>query len=244
MKLQVIVAATFLPSSVSFMPTNARGSDARALVSKKASPLFSHRADLDTSQNDDTIIRAIECADNFGECSVDEMEDLKKTIHAKRMTAALTGADHISAAEETVALEQLLLEEDLELQLALLKDEMLPDSLSFLVDEEFKEQLLPGDEEDDFSKKEVQDMPLDGIASLDPFDFIKSSPLGKTTKDHLGVKLNTQKTETPSIEDPSFKSFITQGYEALMMDESGIPEELVICAAILLVAIIPHIIHF
>ena len=238
--------------------------------------LSSHRVDIDTYQ-DDIITRAAECADHFGECSIDEMEDLAKKIHSKRITAALTGSDHISAAEETVALEQLLLEEDLELQLSLLKNEMLPNKLSFLVDEAFEEQLLPGDDidSDDVLQTEYKEMPLDDIAALDALDFIRHGPLGTTSADHLGLKLHSHQNDlsalsvdelsfksfTPEdhldlklykdsdhsssldVAEPSFKSFFNQGVQALMMDERGIPEELVICGAIFLIALMPYILN-
>ena len=206
---------------------------------------------------DEDIARAIDCTDHFGECSVEEMEELKRKIHAKRITAALTGQDHISAAEETVALEQLLLEEDLEVQLALLKDELLPSSLDFLIDDKFEEQLLPGDSnnlhEDEASASNMNDeisnvMPLDGAIRNFLPDFLKVGSLEKSFEDlkaksNFGVTEASSKSNSINFEEPSFKSFMNDGLNAFMMDESGLPEELVICGAVLLVIMMPSLFH-
>ena len=60
------------------------------------------------------------CADHFGKCSIEEMEDMKKALHTERVQHSAVGLP-LDPVEE---LDHRLLEEDLSIQLALLKDEM------------------------------------------------------------------------------------------------------------------------
>jgi hypothetical protein len=60
------------------------------------------------------------CADNFGKCSIEEMEHMKKALHTERLQHSAVGVP-LDPVEE---LDHRLLEEDLSIQLALLKDEM------------------------------------------------------------------------------------------------------------------------
>ncbi|GAX18341.1 hypothetical protein FisN_23Hh235 [Fistulifera solaris] len=63
--------------------------------------------------------RAKQCAENFGECSIEEMEHLRNNLHRKRLQKFMFGSDNIVASEE--ALNQLVIEEELDMQLHLLK---------------------------------------------------------------------------------------------------------------------------
>lgn len=65
---------------------------------------------------------AHECADHFGQCKIQELEDMKTALHTERVQhQAASGIIVIDPVEE---LDHRLLEEDLTVQLALLKGEM------------------------------------------------------------------------------------------------------------------------
>lgn len=73
--------------------------------------------------------RAKQCADHFGECSVEEMEALRNNLHRERLQTFIGGGFTMRKPSEDT-LEHLLLEEELDLQLALLKRET-PESTLF-----------------------------------------------------------------------------------------------------------------
>mmetsp|Transcript_5111 Transcript_5111/g.6601 ORF Transcript_5111/g.6601 Transcript_5111/m.6601 type:complete len:202 (+) Transcript_5111:241-846(+) len=61
-----------------------------------------------------------DCAEHFGQCSIQELEEMRGALHLERL-------QHEASLYRTSPLEELdhrLLEEDLDFQLALLKDEM------------------------------------------------------------------------------------------------------------------------
>lgn len=60
--------------------------------------------------------RAKECAENFGKCSTSEMEALRAKLHKERLQSFIFGGSQD-------ALENFIIEEELELQLALLQDQ-------------------------------------------------------------------------------------------------------------------------
>lgn len=62
------------------------------------------------------VDRAKECAENFGECSTDEMEHLRANLHKERLQNFVFGGT-------PEAVEHYVLEEELDLQLALLNKE-------------------------------------------------------------------------------------------------------------------------
>mmetsp|Transcript_7841 Transcript_7841/g.16063 ORF Transcript_7841/g.16063 Transcript_7841/m.16063 type:complete len:179 (+) Transcript_7841:149-685(+) len=71
------------------------------------------------------IQRAKYCADHFGECSLDEIENLRNALHEERITHLFTDTDGIRnphGLPEDV--EHKLLETDLSLQMGLLKDKL------------------------------------------------------------------------------------------------------------------------
>lgn len=61
-----------------------------------------------------------DCAEHFGKCSIQELEDMRTALHTERIQHQSAGFQPDFAEE----LDHRLLEEDLEFQLALLKDEM------------------------------------------------------------------------------------------------------------------------
>mmetsp|Transcript_26943 Transcript_26943/g.39895 ORF Transcript_26943/g.39895 Transcript_26943/m.39895 type:complete len:197 (+) Transcript_26943:81-671(+) len=61
-----------------------------------------------------------DCADNFGKCPIVELEDMKKALKTERIQHAALGIT-LDPEEEV---DHRLLEEDLTLQIALLKDEV------------------------------------------------------------------------------------------------------------------------
>jgi len=61
-----------------------------------------------------------DCAEHFGKCSIDELEEMRGALHIERLQHEATSF-HNDPIEE---LDHRLLEEDLDFQLALLKDEM------------------------------------------------------------------------------------------------------------------------
>lgn len=63
---------------------------------------------------------AHDCADHFGKCSIQDLEDMRNALHTERLQHESSGFKTDFAEE----LDHRLLEEDLEFQLALLKDEM------------------------------------------------------------------------------------------------------------------------
>jgi len=63
---------------------------------------------------------AHDCADHYGECAIEELEDMKKALKTERIQHGSLGI--ILDPQEEV--DHRLLEEDLTLQIALLKDEM------------------------------------------------------------------------------------------------------------------------
>mmetsp|Transcript_7089 Transcript_7089/g.10598 ORF Transcript_7089/g.10598 Transcript_7089/m.10598 type:complete len:232 (+) Transcript_7089:65-760(+) len=193
---------------------------------------------------DKDMERAIECADHYGQCDVEEIEDLMQKIHQKRLNAALTGTDHISPAEESQALNQLVLEEDLELQLAMLKREMQPNDLDLLVDEEFKSQVisLRDEVETDVEMLPSDEEILGNFKNFIPKAFMKN-PFDSINIDMSGKAMTAsgaQATSTDNVPEPSMDSFVNSGFKAMLMDE-GIEEAIVLCGAVLLLALMPHI---
>mmetsp|Transcript_5545 Transcript_5545/g.10555 ORF Transcript_5545/g.10555 Transcript_5545/m.10555 type:complete len:197 (+) Transcript_5545:277-867(+) len=65
--------------------------------------------------------RAHDCANNYGKCSIKELEEMKKALKTERLQHEALGLP-LDPVEE---LDHRLLEEDLNLQLSLLKDEMM-----------------------------------------------------------------------------------------------------------------------
>lgn len=65
---------------------------------------------------------AHDCADHFGECKIQEMEDMKTALHTERVQHQ--AAAGIMALDPVEELDHRLLEEDLTVQLALLKGEL------------------------------------------------------------------------------------------------------------------------
>eukprot|EP01083_Nonionella_stella_P085030 235483_1 len=63
---------------------------------------------------------AHECADHFGECQIKEMEAMKEALHTERIQHEISGLIFDPVEE----LDHRLLEEDLTVQLSLLKGEM------------------------------------------------------------------------------------------------------------------------
>lgn len=105
--------------------------------------------------------RAQQCAENFGECSVEEMEQLRDSksnneehsseqiaaevsqpqsfldLHRKRQQKFMFGSDNIVASDE--AFNQLVIEEELDMQLHLLKQNMPPPTLFPKIEEDIPE---------------------------------------------------------------------------------------------------------
>lgn len=98
------------------VPRSPLGASSRAMESPSSS----------TSEVD--IKRASICAENFGKCSMKEMEKLKSGLHAERVKNFLdeTAGVNIPEYEET-EVDRRALEADLALQLSLLKNEMAPE---------------------------------------------------------------------------------------------------------------------
>lgn len=63
---------------------------------------------------------AHDCAEHFGKCELSELEDMRQALHTERVQHAAVGVT-LDPVEE---LDHRLLEEDLSLQLKLLKDEL------------------------------------------------------------------------------------------------------------------------
>lgn len=75
--------------------------------------------------SDVDIDHAEDCVEHFGKCSVDDLEEMRNTLHSERLKNFLIGNVGIrnpTGPEQELGLR--LLEEDLDLQLSLLKDEM------------------------------------------------------------------------------------------------------------------------
>jgi hypothetical protein len=64
---------------------------------------------------------AHDCANHFGKCSIEELENLRSALHTERLQHQMTNFQSPNLDEE---IDHRLLEEDLDFQLALLKDEM------------------------------------------------------------------------------------------------------------------------
>jgi hypothetical protein len=73
--------------------------------------------------------RAKECADNFGKCSVEEMKLIKDNLHKQRLQNFMNGGSGMTKPSED-ALQHLILEEELDLQLQMMKDHT-PDTSFF-----------------------------------------------------------------------------------------------------------------
>lgn len=109
-------ALAFIPS-----PDARRTDNARFMV--KSVDASSQKPNL--LVNSDVIKRAEICADNFGECSVEEMEELRAKLHTERLTNFLDESSGLSSAlDPDQEVGHILLEEDLSLQLSLLRDEI------------------------------------------------------------------------------------------------------------------------
>jgi hypothetical protein len=67
--------------------------------------------------------RAKQCAENFGSCSVEEMEMLRDALRKEHLQAFVMGHPETTAQPEE-AFEHRLVEEELSLQLSLLKEQM------------------------------------------------------------------------------------------------------------------------
>jgi len=81
------------------------------------------------------IDRAKECAENFGECSVQEIEQLRSNLHKERMQN-LVFSNSLVDQPSGETLGHFLLEEELDLQLAMLKDHDNSEKSLFLVEME------------------------------------------------------------------------------------------------------------
>jgi len=69
--------------------------------------------------------RSIYCVDHFGQCSVEEMETLRKKLHVERITNFVDETSGMASILDTQdEFDHFLLEEDLTLQLQLLENEM------------------------------------------------------------------------------------------------------------------------
>lgn len=147
----------------------------------------------------------------------------------------MTGTDHISPAEESQALNQMVLEEDLELQLEMLKREVEPNDLDLLVDEEFKSQILSArdDVQTDVEMLPSDDEIMSSFKKFVPKAFVKN-PFDVTK---FGAQTASSVSTINSVPEPSTDSFVNSGFKALLMDE-GIEEAIVLCAAVLLLALI------
>lgn len=87
---------------------------------KKAS-----KANIDSFIPEADLNRAIDCADHFGKCSREELEHLKNELHVDRLKLFVDeSAGVASPLEFNEELGRRLLEDDLELQLAILNDEI------------------------------------------------------------------------------------------------------------------------
>lgn len=69
--------------------------------------------------------RAVECAETFGKCSMEEVKNIRDSIHDARVqTMLMSNLAGGNAHVEDTLLQQRLLEDELSLQLTLLQDEM------------------------------------------------------------------------------------------------------------------------
>lgn len=107
------------------------------------------------------IEHAKDCADHFGQCSVEEMEIMRNTLHTERVQNFLAGNVGIrNPAGPEEELGRRLVEEDLSLQLSLLKKEMPPSTL-FSDPEEITMKVSPG------GSVTVEESPVPATPSFD-----------------------------------------------------------------------------
>jgi len=84
----------------------------------------------DGGATDPLVDHARDCVDNFGKCSVEDMENTRLSLHAERLKNLLTGLTDASWPQDE--LDRRALEHDLTLQLDLLKDHIGADEMDMV----------------------------------------------------------------------------------------------------------------
>lgn len=82
--------------------------------------------------------RAQYCVDHFGSCTIAEMESLKNGFHVERMQTLVSGHEN-----DNSILESRLLEGELELQIALLKEQNSITDVLVIPTDEIEDEVLP-----------------------------------------------------------------------------------------------------
>lgn len=116
--IAIFVSLLPIATVVAFLPAH---SNAAALNSK----VFAATAEPGMSDAFIDIKHAKYCADHFGECSLEEMEQIRNALHQERVAHVFADADGLRnphGIEEDV--EHKFLESDLTLQMGLLRDRL------------------------------------------------------------------------------------------------------------------------
>jgi hypothetical protein len=112
------------------------GLASRRTFRRQVAFLKSTKEDPMTSSKPVDMTRAHDCAEHFGRCSVNEIEELKDNLHNQRMQRfLLSDEEKQPRAPIDDSLEHHVLEEELDLQLAMLKHEESKAGLSILFPE-------------------------------------------------------------------------------------------------------------
>lgn len=160
-----IAAAVLVGSSLTagFVPLSARA----AIPTRPSNILKAATFGGDISFDVD---RARECADSFGECSIEDMERMKNALHAERIANFLTAKSDPSWPE--AELHDRILEEDLGLQLKSLK--------AYINDPRVENLEMPGQQSAEklHSDMEMMDHPI-SVPSTD--DVYSATPAAQHT---------------------------------------------------------------
>lgn len=117
--LSPVVTAFVIPLKVN------RGKMVRLSARKKASRAKAKANNMGSFIPEADLERAVDCADHFGKCSPQELEHLKNELHVDRVKLFVDeSAGMASPLDFNEELGRRLLEDDLELQLAILNDEI------------------------------------------------------------------------------------------------------------------------
>lgn len=116
----LVISSTHLMGSVSSFQTPCKKKNNRTPCNAETKKTKNIDVDYFNPVRIIDLDHAHECVGNFGQCSIDELEDMRRALHTERIQHQSSGYQHDFAEE----LDHRLLEEDLNFQLALLKNEM------------------------------------------------------------------------------------------------------------------------
>mmetsp|Transcript_20687 Transcript_20687/g.44929 ORF Transcript_20687/g.44929 Transcript_20687/m.44929 type:complete len:174 (+) Transcript_20687:231-752(+) len=117
-----VFASLLTTTAVAFLPAPHDNHNAVTRVLATSKP--------DMSDNTIDINHAKYCADNFGECSLEDMENIRNALHQERVSHVFTDTDGLQnphGLEKDI--EHKLLESRMTLQMGLLQDKLATESM-------------------------------------------------------------------------------------------------------------------